>query len=284
MNMETLPQEESGEKRFENTRITDTRESRIKLSTESGGLNSCPESFSDDIDLDWETSKSDNVFEVLYLYYRAYDNITSAMIDKNKKIIENFWNEKLTEAQSSISTAKKYGGLDSIQRYPRILEKAYKELTFDENAPRKCFEQIIRRKQESLRSFIDDTLMQGEYTPVLIRKKVTQKGIAAGLTEEEVDSYLIELLKEKKFVPERGNSDDPLSEEWYSPEKIEERKNSKTDGLQKQLGSIIQSILSDDIFEPSELVPLKEKGKQLGYSEEQLLIDFEKTLDRKSVV
>jgi len=256
-----------------------TLDERIKLATEKGGLKSCPASFSDEY-LDWEIIKSDNPFEVLYLDYRAYDRITRAMIDGNFVIIKKFWTDTAVKAMSSPQVAKKYGGIDPIRRYPQFLQKAYAELTADANALKQCFEQIIQRKQAPLRSFIENTLIQGEYNP-LIRKDVTEKGIEAGLTEKEVASLLIGLLNEKSFVPERGNSDDPLSVKWYSLERKEIIEKSKAEGIWKQLESVIHGILSDDVVEPRELESLKEKGKQLGYPEEQLLSYFEKILTER---
>lgn len=266
-----LPQDDSLKEQ-----VPSRREDRIKLATENGGLKKCPSSFSDDDCMDWETIRSDNPFEILYLDYRSYNCITSTMINGNYTIIKNFWTDIASKAMSSPPVAKKYGGMDSIRKCSQILHKAYTELMPDENSLKKSFDKILKRKQESLRNFFDNALMQGEYNPSLVRQNALHHGQdTVGLDKGEVESFLIQVLKEKDFTPEQENATDPLAVNWYSPEKKLSLEKRKNDELREQLDSIIQGILSDGIFEPRELEPLKGKGKQLGYSEEQLLIEFE---------
>jgi hypothetical protein len=88
-------------------------------------------------------------------------------------------------------------------------------------------------RQESIRSLIESALIQGEYTQS-IRKDVTEKGIEIGLSEEEVASLLIRLLKEKGFTPEKKNSNDQLSVKWYSAEKKKSIEQSHTEELKEK--------------------------------------------------
>jgi outer membrane biosynthesis protein TonB len=74
------------------------------------------------------------------------------------------------------------------------------------------------QKLDSLRSAIDDSLAKGEFTPD-IRGYIKKKGKELGLAEEVCDSFLLEALKEKRFIPKRENVYDPLSVCWYSAEK-----------------------------------------------------------------
>ncbi len=252
--------------------IPATREERIKLATERGGLKSCPSSFSNEY-MDWETIKSDSPFEVLYLDYRAYDRISRAMIDSNLAVIKKFWTDTAAKAMSSPPVAKKYGGIDAIRRYPQILQKACAELTSNADAPRKFFEQHIGRKFESLRPSVESILKPGRFTSE-IRQDVTAQGMEKHLTKDEVDSFLLGVLKEKGFTPEREVPNDQLSVCWYSSEewdRIKQREN-------RELDSIIEGILADKVFEPSELSTIKEKGRKLGHTEEQTLTYFEQKL------
>ncbi|MBF0564654.1 MAG: hypothetical protein HQK89_05370 [Nitrospirae bacterium] len=190
--------------------VPSARYERIKLATEKGGLKLCPTSFSDK-NKDWEIINSDNPFEILYLDYRAYASISRTMIDGNFVVIKKFWADVNSDAMRSARTANKYGGMDSIHKYPMILTKSYERLTADEKELRRCFDEIIKNKQESIRSSIEHSLTQGEYTPV-IRKSVTNIGRKIGLTEAEVASFLIGVLKEEGFTPELEDYNGPLKE------------------------------------------------------------------------
>ncbi len=276
INEKTLPQDDSAQ---DDGPVPATREERIRLATERGGLKSCPSSFSNEY-LDWETIKSDSPFEVLYLDYRAYDRITHVMIEGNFAVIKKFWTDVAAKAMSSPPVAKKYGGIDAIRRYPQILQKAYGELTADADALKLRRNQVVHKKQESLRSSIETTLIQGEYTPD-IKKDVIQKGMGIGLTGKESESLLIGVLKEKGFAPEREDANDPLSVCWFSEARQKAREEDSAERRKKELDSIIGGILADSVFEPGELLAIKEKGRQLGYSEEEALAYFAEKLHKQ---
>lgn len=77
-----------------------------------------------------------------------------------------------------------------------------------------------KQNLDALRSEINSALTQGEYTPDF-RQFINKKGKNMGISEESSDILLLEVLKEKKFIPDRVNTHDPLSECWYSAEKKE---------------------------------------------------------------
>jgi len=75
-----------------------------------------------------------------------------------------------------------------------------------------------KQKLDSLRVVIDDSLAKGEFTPD-IRGYVKKKGQEVGIVEEVCNSFLLEALTDKGFIPEKENPHDPLSVCWYSAEK-----------------------------------------------------------------
>lgn len=240
--------------------VSPIRVKRIKLATEQGGLKTCPASYSDEY-LDWETIKSDNPFEVLYLDYRSWDHITPEMIKGNCDVIAKFWQDKVDTA----TNPAKFGGTDAMRSYPTRAHQACKKLISDADAVKRCFEHIIQKKQESLRESLKTPLAGVTFTPAMYAK-ISEKGKEIGLTDSEISLFVQSVFKDKKYVQEPENANDPFSVNWYSPE------------LQKQFDSVIQGILSDGVYEPSELEPLKAKAKEHTYPEDKALEYFEKKL------
>ncbi|MEW6418075.1 MAG: hypothetical protein AB1480_08140 [Nitrospirota bacterium] len=77
-----------------------------------------------------------------------------------------------------------------------------------------------KQKLDSLRSAIDDSLVKGEFTPD-VGTYIKKKGKELGIAEEVCNSFLLEVLKEKKFIPKKESPHDPLSVCWYSAGKKE---------------------------------------------------------------
>src|SRR5688572_22664091 len=72
---------------------THPRRDRIARVTAAGGLQELPVGF-DERDGDWETVRSDNPFEALYLDHEAWSRITQETVERHYKLLSDFWQTK----------------------------------------------------------------------------------------------------------------------------------------------------------------------------------------------
>ena len=108
-----------------------TLKERLEAATLAGGLVELPANFGDPTG-DWETVKSENPFEALYLDYRHADKVTPEIVGRHREILHRFWREKLksmTQGTARLTILAKYGGeyeSDRLVRgYPERIDRAY---------------------------------------------------------------------------------------------------------------------------------------------------------------
>ena len=203
----------------------ETRVDRIRAATARGLLGGhVPARYEDE---DWETVRSDNPFDVLYLDYRQTGAIGPAVLDERRQTLAAFWKQK-----DDVRNRNAGGQRERIERkfgfevgtFAQRVERAHQQLSAPGglaaaagaiDAARR--ERGERELQRSIRSCLADGLLTVEETETLL-----QDGETVGLTREETAAYLSRVLAEQRFTerePRRGESlgEVLLSTEWVSP-------------------------------------------------------------------
>lgn len=196
-----------------------TRRERIRYSTLNGGLSAIPAEF-DDLEGDWQTIRSRNVFERLYLDYREYRRINTAMLQRNFQLLLDFWTGKVDAMQTGanrIKIVRKYAGVDgsdrTVKNYITLLKKAFQQLS-QPNGIHNSYLEIEERRQNMIREKIEPILMVALRDKTLEpQEEGTIKNFCRSqtdLSEDEIDELIEEYLK--KTGSKRGEGEGGLIE------------------------------------------------------------------------
>lgn len=192
----------------------ETLHDRIHLSTLAGGLIKIPENFNDS-DGDWGVIKSkDNPFECLYLDYREYEKITREMVERNFRILSEFWQEKIRimdQGATRVVIIQKYAGPEgsdrTIRNYPNILKQAYERLS-QPNGIEHSYYEIEKRRQEIIRKEVEPFILLALKDKVLEpSEEVDIKNYCrtkTDLSEKEIDELIEEYLKKTSSIRGEG--------------------------------------------------------------------------------
>ena len=205
----------------------ESRADRIRAATARGVLGGhVPARYEDD---DWETVRSDNPFDVLYLDYRQTGAIGPAVLDDRRQTLAAFWKQK-----DDVRNRNAGGQRDRIDRkygfdvgtFAQRVERAHQQLVTPgglaaaaaaiDEARRRAGERDLQRL---VRSCLADGLLTVEETETLL-----QEGEVVGLTRDETADFVMRVLTDQHFTerePRRGETLSAvlLSTEWVSPER-----------------------------------------------------------------
>lgn len=202
-----------------------SRADRLRSWLETGGLRALPESYRTR-EGDWQTIMSENVFERLLLDWQLAHLISPELVERHYRFLADFWKDVTLRMQSAEAriVAKKFtiGDFPSpelVMSYPDRLQKAFSQLQtramIDEAASR-YDAQRRARGTKSLQDFIDprlgDGLLTAEKSAVFL-----SYGVAAGLTEREVDGLLLAEIEKRAMKPLTGGTavvGKPRSGDW----------------------------------------------------------------------
>ncbi|WP_153797163.1 hypothetical protein [Foetidibacter luteolus] len=178
-------------------------ETELQQVTAAGGLSAVPPHF-EDKDGYWKTILSANPFEALYLDYRQYAVITPETVKKNYDALTAFWmgKGKLLTGGAREKIKARYGE-DTVTNAVKLLDAAYQKLKTKEGIDLYYREIDRKRYTEGLKSveeLVDISLEDGEFTKQEAAR-IISKAVKHGLTETEIRSYLLALIKDKGFKP-----------------------------------------------------------------------------------
>ena len=204
-----------------------TRTDRIREATARGPLGGhVPARYADE---EWETVRSANPFEVLYLDYRQPGAIGPAVLEDRRQTLGAFWKNK-----EDVRNRNAGGQRERIERqygfevgtYAGRIERAFARLTVPGgmDAERAAIDVARRAAGEHeldriVRTCLADGLLTVEETAMVL-----QEGDAVGLTREESADYLTRALTRQGFTERDARRGDTLSAvllstEWVSPER-----------------------------------------------------------------
>lgn len=177
---------------------TETRRDRIARITAAGGLAELPIGF-DERDGDWESVRSDDPFEVLYLDGRQWMHITQDTVERHYRLLSDLWRTKKLRMHSGAAgrqIAMRYGGEDNVDRFPALVDAAYRRIGTQEGRERE-FRQIDTERRERgeraiakmVNAYLHDGLLEPGETDALLAD-----GVDAGLTPDETAEYIEDRL------------------------------------------------------------------------------------------
>lgn len=187
---------------------------RIHFSTLAGGLTKIPDNFNDS-DGDWVVIKSkDNPFECLYLDYREYEKITREMVERNYRILSEFWQDKIRvmdQGATRVVIIQKYAGPEgsdrTVRNYPNILKQAYERLS-QPNGIEHSYYEIEKCRQEMIRKDVEPFILLALKDKVLEpSEEVDIKNYCrtkTDLSEKEIDELIEEYLKKTNSIRGEG--------------------------------------------------------------------------------
>lgn len=272
--------------------LTDVR-SAIIASTQQGGLTALPAGF-DANDGYWKSIRSDNPFEVLFLDYKQYLNITTETVKNNYDILSVFWSEKskLLTGGSREKIKKRYGE-DTATIANKKLDACYNKLKTKEGINVYFKELDGKRYANAIKAIVeyaDFALDDGELTKQE-GLRIIKKGIENELNEVEVRNYLYQELMVRNFKPRSLTAHpDFIDNEWLTDEAFEIRRKrvipdvfvlGKKISSLKEIGQILfintekakTEYLHNAIYLPQDITKLETSGKAL---------EFEKIINNES--
>ncbi|WP_439558761.1 hypothetical protein, partial [Dyadobacter sp.] len=177
----------------------------IAASTRAGGLQVIPPDF-DNRNGSWSSISSADPFEILYLDYRQYKTITPEMVQKNYRIISEFWADKLLimnrGARDQIE--KKYTAA-VVNGAERRLEAALNKLKTPASLEL-SFQQVDGKRLETgfaaISELIEISVQDGHITENQANVIIV-KGLKNGLEAHEIEGRIISIIKEKGFKPRK---------------------------------------------------------------------------------
>lgn len=211
----------------------ETRADRIRAATARGLLGGgVPAQYEAE---DWDTVRSADPFEVLYLDHRQLGAIGPAVLEERRDALRAFWSQKNDLRSRGAGTQRdaierRYGGPD-VARYAGNVERAYQRLADPADRAREAQALDDARRQAGEAQIgplvdvaLDDGLLTGRETT-----RVLQGGERAGLTPDEAADYLLRRLEQGGFAPRTAPGPVPhggpggaafvLSAEWVSAER-----------------------------------------------------------------
>ncbi len=218
-------------------------QSHLYHTTRYGGLDTAPQSF-EDKGGHWQTIRSDNPFEVLFLDYTQYKAITPDIVKKNYEVLQKFWDGKrLLMNGGARERIKARYGEETVNNAHKILEAAYNKLKTAEGIEL-YYREIEKKRYQNgiaaIQELADLSLDDGELT----RKeaaRIAAKGIDNGLSEEEVKDYLLTRLKEAGFQPRSSAQHDHVFDnQWMTDSKWSEYRTRQTEWLNTTVSTLEQ--------------------------------------------
>ncbi|MFQ5629523.1 MAG: hypothetical protein ACE5I1_12240, partial [bacterium] len=185
----------------------DSRKDRIRAATLAGGLQKLPPGFDDD-NGDWQCIKSDNVFERLYLDHTLFQHITPQLVEKNYRLLREFWEEKcalMHQGANRLRFQQKYG--QKIESYPQNLHLAYKQLVEPggiENSFLRLDADRRQRGQERLEPMLIEALDDNVLEPAEENMVKNVGRSETELTDAEIKDLIDEYLTKTNSIRGKG--------------------------------------------------------------------------------
>ena len=218
--------------------------SEIYKATKNGGLTEVPPSF-EEVNGNWTTIRSANPFEVLYLDYQLYHQITPEMVKKNYDVLSAFWQGKMRLMMGGArEKIKARYGEEPISNAPKFLDKAYEKLKTAEGITLYYAEVEKKRYNAGIAAITelaDLSLDDGELTRKEAARIIT-KAADNKLTENEATEYLLARMKEANMKPRASTTthENVFDSQWMTDSRWNEYKTRQTEWLNTTVSTLEQ--------------------------------------------
>lgn len=195
-----------------------TLKERIHSATIQGGLQKLPVGF-DDEKGDWQSIKSDNVFERLYLDHMLHQQITPAMVERHFQLLNTFWQEKtalMHQGANRVRFEQKYG--QEIKDFPRNLHLAYRQL-IEPGGIEESFLRLDAARLQQGRERLEPRIREALYDKVLEPAEENMLKMfgrsETELTDGEISALIVEMMAETGSITGQGGTDIPESQRLF---------------------------------------------------------------------